>query len=269
MKRERTGDTNGNLNQKQRHDAIVEMLMLNGSLTVGYISEQLNTSEVTIRKDLTLLESEKKLYRAHGKAILMDNFTHNRHINEKEKLQMGDKMAIGRAASALLKEGDSIIIGSGTTTLYFAKELHPPKSLTVLTSSIPVASIVSQKDIDEVVVLGGIMRQSAISTVGPIAENTIKQFACSKLFLGVDGIDLDFGITTTNTLEANLNRAMIESSNKLIIVADSTKFGRRGFSKICDVSLIDHIITDSGISATDSKRITDLGIKLTVVSTII
>ncbi len=259
-------DNNTNtLNQRQRHDSIMEMLQVNGSLTVGYIAEQLNTSEVTIRKDLTFLESNKKLYRSHGKAILIESHTFNKHINDKEKQKMAEKIAIGKSAAALICEGDSVIIGSGTSTLYFAKEITPPRSITVLTSSIPVAAEVSQKEIDEVVVLGGIMRKSSVSTVGPFAENIINQFACSKLFIGADGVDLDFGLTTTNTLEANLNREMIKSSDKVILLADSSKFGKRGFSKICGIDSVDHIITDSNISESHIKRINELGIILTIV----
>ncbi len=259
-------DNNANtLNQRQRHNSIMKMLQVNGSLTVGYIAAQLNTSEVTIRKDLTFLESNKKLYRSHGKAILIESHTFNMHINDKEKHNIAEKIAIGKKAATLINEGDSIIIGSGTSTLYFAKEITPPMSITVLTSSIPIAAEVSQKDIDEVLVLGGVIRKSSISTVGPFAENLMSQFACNKLFIGTDGVDFDFGLTTTNTLEANLNREMIKSSDKVILLADSSKFGKRGFSKICNLNSVDHIITDSKISESYITQINEQGIMLTIV----
>ncbi len=252
------------LNQKQRHSQIIEMLQISGSLSVGYIAEKLGTSEVTIRKDLTLLENKKRLYRSHGKAILIESHTFNKHINLKEKINHAEKIAIGKEAAKMIVQGDSIIIGSGTTALFFAKEINPPASVTILTSSIPVATEVSQKEIDEVVVLGGIMRKSSISTVGPFAEHIINQFACNKLFLGVDGVDLEFGITTTNTLEANLNREMLKSSGKVIVLADSSKFNRRGFSKICNINEVDHIITDSNITQAQIKEVENLGIALTI-----
>ncbi len=261
------GISGNTFNQKQRFSAIMSMLSQNESLTVGYIAQRLNVSEVTIRKDLTLLENSKKLYRSHGKAILIDSYAYNKHINDKEKAMATEKIAIGRAAAATLCQGDSIIIGSGTTTLYFAKEIDPPQSLTVLTSSIPAASILSQKDIDEVMVLGGIMRKSSISTIGPIAEGIIRGFACSKLILGVDGIDLDFGLTTTNTLEASLNKEMISAAREVIVLADSSKFGRKGFSKICDIEIVNHIITDNKISSIHEQKIREMGITLTIVDT--
>lgn len=97
----------------------------------------------------------------------------------------------------------------------------------------------------DVIQLGGITRSSSVSVVGPFAEQMLRSFNCSKLFIGVDGIDPDFGLTTTNMLEASLNRAMIDAAQKVVVLADSSKFGRRGFSKICDLESVDRIITDN------------------------
>ena len=92
----------------------------------------------------------------------------------------------------------------------------------------------------------------------------LSNFSCSKLYMGVDGIDLDFGITTTDMMEANLNRVMMQTAQKTIVLADSSKFGRRGFSKISDMEEVDHIITDSHISPATAKRIEEMGIELTI-----
>lgn len=112
--------------------------------------------------------------------------------------------------------------------------------------------------------LGGILRHSSLSVVGKYAENILADFSCSKLFIGVDGIDLDFGITTTNMMEASLNRVMMQTAQKTIVLADSSKFGRRGFSKIADMEDIDHIITDSKIPPSTALRIEEMGIELTI-----
>ena len=93
----------------------------------------------------------------------------------------------------------------------------------------------------------------------------MNDFSCSKLFIGVDGIDLDFGMTTTDMMEASLNRVMMQTAQKTIVLADSSKFGRRGFSKIADMEEIDHIITDSHVQPTIAKRIEEMGIELTIV----
>ena len=125
-------------------------------------------------------------------------------------------------------------------------------------------SVLEYKDID-IIQLGGLLRHSSLSVVGKYAESALSDFSCSKLFIGVDGIDLDFGITTTDLMEASLNRVMIQTAQKTIVLADSSKFGRRGFSKICDMEDVDHIITDLKISKATANRIEELGIDLTIV----
>ena len=241
------------------------MLMQHSSLLVTDLAEQLNVSSVTIRKDLTELERAKKLYRNHGKAILIDPYSENRNISDKEKLCVDEKRAIGSYAAGLVTPKDSILIASGTTMHALARSISSPDKLTVITASLEVANILStNKDID-IIQLGGLLRHSSLSVVGKYAESALSDFSCSKLFLGVDGIDLDFGITTTDLMEASLNRVMIQTAQKTIVLADSSKFGRRGFSKICDMEDVDHIITDSKISKATANRIEELGIDLTIV----
>src|SRR5690606_29885408 len=117
----------------------------------------------------------------------------------------------------------------------------------------------------EILLLGGMLRKSSTSVMGPYAEQILKDFSCNKLFLGVDGIDLEFGLTTTNMMEAHLNRDMIKVSQKTIVLTDSTKFGKRGFGKICNIDEIDHIITDKGISEHMVKQLESLGVKVSIV----
>ena len=125
--------------------------------------------------------------------------------------------------------------------------------------------ILSQDPDVDVIQLGGITRSSSVSVVGPFAEQMLRSFNCSKLFIGVDGIDPDFGLTTTNMLEASLNRAMIDAAQKVVVLADSSKFGRRGFSKICDLESVDRIITDNRVQPLYLDRLRERGIEVTVV----
>lgn len=198
------------------------------------LSEFLQGFEVTIRKDLSYLEQQKKLYRTHGSAILISPYISDRHVNEKEK-EVSPRS--GRSAPRLLRSfrDDSIIIASGTTMAFLAREIKPVGRLTVITAAVPVTILSQHADVD-VIQLGGITRSSSVSVVGPFAVSRyLRNFNCSKLFVGVDGIDTDFGLTTTNMLEASLNGAMINAAQKVVVLADSSKFGRRGFSKICDL----------------------------------
>jgi DeoR family transcriptional regulator of aga operon len=237
----------------------------NGSASVGALAEQLKVSEVTIRKDLSALEQQNKLYRAHGSAILISPYISDRHVNEKEKHNVAEKRAIGLRAAQTVTHNDSIIIASGTTMLFFAREIVPKGKLTVITSAVPVASILSNKSGVEVVQLGGILRDRSVSVVGNFAKEMLDNFSCSKLYMGVDGIDTDFGLTTTNLMEAELNRAMMHAAQKTIVLADSTKFGRRGLSKIFDIEEIDEIITDSNVPPRFLSELRERGIEVTIV----
>lgn len=253
------------MTKEERHEYILNLLRHHDSLLVTDLAERLKVSSVTIRKDLTELEREKKLYRNHGKAILIDPYIDNRNVSEKEKLATDEKRLIGIQAASMIHPKDSILIASGTTMHALARAIQPTDRLTVITSSLQVATILSAHQLIDIIQLGGMMRHSSLSVVGQYAEQELTDFACSKLFLGVDGIDLDFGITTTNMMEANLNRVMMQTAQKTIVLADSSKFGRRGFSKISRLEDIDVIITDSNIAPSAAKRVEELGIDLVVV----
>ena len=235
------------MTKEERQALILELLMQHDSILVTDLATHLNVSSVTIRKDLTDLEREKKLYRNHGKAILIDPYIDNRNVSEKEKLYVEEKRLIGMKAANLIAPKDSILIASGTTMHALARSIAPADELTVITASMEVSNILASEKNICIIQLGGILRHSSLSVVGKYAENILADFSCSKLFIGVDGIDLDFGITTTNMMEASLNRVMMQTAQKTIVLADSSKFGRRGFSKIADMEDIDHIITDSKI----------------------
>lgn len=253
------------LSLPERHSRILALLQQHGSISVTQLAEMFKVSEVTIRKDLSYLESQKKLYRTHGSAILISPYISDRHVNEKEKRNVAEKRAIGTEAARLLEHDDSVIIASGTTVAFLAHEIEPVGRLTVITSSVPVTSILSQKSNIDVIQLGGITRSSSVSVVGPFAEEMLKHFNCSKLYMGVDGIDLECGLTTTNLLEAALNGVMFNSAQKVIVLADSSKFGRRGFSRICSLDSVDMVITDSKAQPHFLEALRERGIEVRVV----
>ncbi len=248
----------------ERHKAILESLRNSGSVDVGVLSQQLKVSAVTIRKDLDMLEEKKLLYRTHGGAILADPYIATRKVSEKEKLHPELKRRIGQRAVELLSPQDALIIASGTTVQAFARCI-PNMKMTVITSAMNVVMELLDKPDIEIIQLGGIIRHSSASVVSEYAIRMLDNFACNKLFLGVDGIDPEYGLSTTHLQEASLNRMMIHSATKTIVLADSSKFGRRGFSKICDMSDIDHVITDSGTPAKMLDAMAEQGVKVTVV----
>ncbi len=248
----------------ERHKAILELLRESGSVDVGDLSLRLRVSAVTIRKDLDQLEERQLLYRTHGGAVLADPYIATRKVSEKEKLNPELKHRIGLKAAELLSPQEALIIASGTTVQAFARCIQNMK-MTVITSAMNVAMELLDKPDIEIIQLGGIIRHSSASVVSEYAVRMLDNFTCGKLFLGVDGIDPEYGLSTTHLQEACLNRAMIATATKTIVLADSSKFGRRGFSKICDISDIDQVITDSGVSPKILEAIKEQGVKVTVV----
>lgn len=253
------------MTKEDRHNLIIQTLINKESISVSELSQLLQVSTVTIRKDLSELESLKKLYRSHGNAILIDPYINNRTISEKAKLSSQEKIAIGKYASTLITKDDSIIIASGTTVLSFANQIEPINRLTVISASLKVSETLGIDDRIDVVQLGGSVRTSSLSVVGRTAEDLLENMACSKLFLGVDGYDPSFGITTTDIREADLNRTMMRAAQKTIVLADSSKFGKRGFVKIADFDMVDILITDSRIKDKEASSLESLGIDLRIV----
>ena len=250
--------------KKKRQEQILEVLLKEESITVAELAELLDVSQVTIRKDLTELEQASKLYRSHGKAVLINPYINNRSVNEKEKIAVEQKEAIGREAAKLIDKDDSIIIASGTTVHALARNIRPKHRLTVVSASLPASDILSQDENNDIIQLGGMVRHSSLSVVGQYSKQILENCSFSKLFLGVDGIDFDFGFTTTDMREAELNQQMMRAAQKVIVLADSSKFGKRGFAKIGNIDDIDLIITDAGISPHVISQINDHGINLII-----
>lgn len=249
----------------QRQMEIIAKVNEKGFVKVSDLSNELHVSLVTIRKDLAFLESKGLLYRTHGGASKQSIYTYERSVREKENIRVNQKKEIALKAKNYIDENDSIILASGTTILYLADLLSDFKALSVVTASLRVALTLSDTEHIEVVHLGGVLRKSSMSVAGSIAERNMNSFSCNKLFIGVDGIDLKHGLTTSNDSVANLNRTMIQSSDHVIVLSDSSKIGKHSLCKIAALEEIHTIITDSDILEEQKQAIEDLGIELVIV----
>lgn len=250
----------------KRHKFILDELKKHGYVKVTELSESLDVSEVTIRKDLNELEKKKLLYRNHGSASSLSSIISDKHIDIKEKMYADEKSLIAKKAKSFVEPNDKIIIASGTTLLAFAYELNNSDNLTtIITSSVKVSLATCYNPKIEVIQLGGTMRKNSVSVVGHYAENILQSLSCDKLFLGVDGIDLDYGLTTSDMNEARLNQFMLDTAQKTIVLTDSSKFTKRGFCKICDINKIHHIITDQNAPKHIVDVLVERGIGVTLV----
>jgi DeoR family transcriptional regulator, aga operon transcriptional repressor len=221
---------------------------------------------VTIRNDLAQLEKKRVLIRARGGAIKLEqNFADEDYpLSDKQKKHLLEKREIGKKAAELIDENNTIIIDSGSTTYELAKNLKKFNDLTVITNALNVATILAEFNNINVIVPGGMLKKNSLSLVGILAEKGFKDYFCDKLFLGVDGFDLDFGISTPNPEEAHLNQVMIEISKEVIVITDSSKFQRRGFAFIAPVNKINTVVTDKGISAENKNKLENLGVNVII-----
>jgi len=249
----------------ERHQHILSRLKKEGKVSVVDLCRELDVSSVTIRKDLKLLEDKSLLFRTHGGGTSINPYTVDRPVNEKEKIHAEEKHRIGMVAAALIEPNDCVIIASGTSVLSLARCIKPEGTVTVITAALNVATELNVHPGIEVLLLGGILRKSSSSATGIYAQKVLDDFSCSKLFLGVDGIDMEFGLSTTNVMEAQLNRKMIAASQKTIVLADSSKFGKRGFGRICGLEDVEQVITDAGISEHTAEMLKGMGIEVTIV----
>jgi DeoR family transcriptional regulator of aga operon len=258
---------NGNNNvvfQEERLEKIIALLEKEDRLVTKNLPEILNTTSVTIRKDIAILEQRGLLKRTHGGAIKPRKLFHGLALNEKEKLNLEEKIRIAKKAAKLIYEGDTIILDSGSTTSFIAKEIKHMKGITVITNAINIVSILLNSDID-VILIGGSLLKETSTLVGPLADDVLRKISADKLFIGVDGIDFEVGLTTPNILEANTSRVMMEMSGEIILVVDASKFGRRSLGVISKVSEVNSIITTKKLSENELKKFADYDVQVFIV----
>lgn len=248
----------------ERHQLILQKLREQGRVTIPKLISEMKVSGVTVRKDLKLLEEKNLLFRTRGGCSITNPYAIEKHINEKEFIKSDEKKKIARQALDFIGENDSIIIGSGTTVFELARILHPDKRITVITPALKVSLELCNRPNIEILQLGGMIHQSSSSSAGSFAEKVLEELSCGVLFLGVDGIDLDHGLSITNLMEASLNQKMIRLAQTVIILADHSKFNRRGLGKICNLDQIDYIITDNGVSDVTAKLFEDRGTQIII-----
>jgi DeoR family fructose operon transcriptional repressor len=248
---------------EERHDKIMNMLNEDGHVKVTDISKFLNVSEATIRRDLQDMEEKKLLKRTHGGAIKLDITNFEPTFLDKKNKKHDEKVAIAKYAAKLINDDDTIILDSGTTTLEIAKKITA-KNITVITNSIDIAAELSNKENLQLIVTGGSLRFSTRAMVGNTTVNVFKEFKVNKAFIGANGVSLEDGITTPNYIEAQTKRAMMKASNKVIVVADSSKFQDICFSVICQAAEVDSIITSGDISEEVVDKYKKEGVKIVV-----
>ncbi|MGS1077372.1 DeoR family transcriptional regulator [Pseudoxanthomonas beigongshangi] len=251
-------------NTRQRRQQILQLLVQHGNVQVADLVDRFEVSSVTIRADLTHIESQGLATRNHGGATLVRTPPTEQDIHEKDALNHPLKESIGTHAARLVKPGDNIIIDSGSTTMTLARHLRDHRDVTVMTNGLNIAWELANAPGVELLLTGGLLRKQSLSLHGSQAEASLNTYSFDTVFLGVDGLDLQFGLTTHHEAEASLNHRMVERARRIVVLTDASKFGRVSLHRIARLDQIHTIITDDGISGDYREGLQRLGIEVII-----
>jgi len=245
----------------QRREKIAAMLREDGHVKVNNLSKLFNVTEVTIRQDLEKLEEEGACQRVHGGAILNNAGANVGELLVLNQDNLAAKMAIAREAVKRIKDGETIILDSGSTTTEIARLISGYSNLTVITNAINIAMILGKDPGINLNVTGGEFKSPTLSLTGPKAAEYFKGLHADKVFLATAGINVDNGLTYPSMSDLVVKKSMIDVSDRVYLVADSTKVGKSSFATLGKLSLVDTIITDSNISPDDEALFRSYNLK--------
>lgn len=231
---------------EERRKNIIKLLEQQTRITVSELTETLKVSEATVRRDLQELETQGVLKRTHGGAMLDSPSGFEASFDEKEITALEEKKEIAKAAASFIKEGDTIILDAGTTTMQMIPFIMQ-KKITVITNSLVAANALSSSPEVQLFVAGGYNRFKTKALIGRETQQFFSMYYADKLFLGANGVDISHGITTPTVEEAPIKHQMVKSAKEVFVLADHSKFNQVSLSKIASIDEIDCIITDSKI----------------------
>jgi DeoR family transcriptional regulator of aga operon len=253
------------LSNFERQQKILTFLSNQQRISVAEICEMFSVSEATARRDLEVLTDQKHLQRVHGGAISLKQAPPELPILQREAEQAEEKKQIALAAANLVKDGDTVFLGSGTTVLEVARVLRNRKGLTIITNSLPVMNVLSGLPEISLIALGGMLRDSELSFIGHITEQALAEIRVDKVIIGVHAIDLENGLTNDYLQETMTDRAILKSGKEVIVVADHTKINTVSIAYLAPVNSIQRLITDQQSSPDFVSALSDRGVAVIVV----
>lgn len=264
----RLADAGRSLQAIERRAAIVDIVMEKGVISVSDVAQLYGVSDVTARNDLDVLARQGMVVRQRGGAIAQVQTILAKAFDQRSDVNLDAKMRIGAHAASLVQPGETIMMDAGTTVLEMAKRLHRVGSITVVTNAMNVASQIINRAGSHVILLGGSLSPETISTVGPLVESALSDLVVSKLFLGAHTVDVEAGIVDTAMEIARVKRAMIQTANEVILLADSSKWTVRSpeaFARVAPLTAVHTVVTDSDLPADMRISIDRLGARLCIV----
>jgi len=244
-----------------RHTQIRAIVEQTGAATVAELNARLSVSEATIRRDLDELARRGLLRRTHGGAVRAGDYEQEPPLHQRETEQRAEKERIGRRAAALVTDGRTVFLGSGTTVQAMLPHLLDRHNLTVITNSLPVVNALAGRAV-ELIVAGGLFRGRELSLIGHLAEAAIRELRADLVFMGMRGIDPLRGFTSDYLPEALTDRAILQIAPRRVILADHSKFGRAGAVFLAPVTAVEVIISDSALEPATAAALREKGLEV-------
>ena len=251
------------LSSYERQRELTRLVGRRGRLSVAQICEQFSISEATARRDLEALSEQGLIQRVHGGAVLVRQAAPEEPVLRRSHEQEDEKKRIGRSTAALINDGETVFLGSGTTVLQVALNLVT-RNITVITNSLPVINLMSEKENITLIALGGMLRDSELSFIGHITERALSELRADKVIIGIRAISLDQGLTNDYLPETLTDRAILNAGRENIIVADHTKFGVISTAFVAPLTAINMLVTDNRTDTDFIETLRSQGIEVIV-----
>jgi len=248
----------------ERRRRIAESIRSRGVVSVTEMAEVLGTSEITLRRDLKVMAEEGLLVRTHGGAVLPEGLAHEPTYSEKANRAAAEKHAIALVAARMVRPGDSIVLGPGTTTLALARLLVDFPELTVVTNSLLVAQALMPAGRVEVILTGGTLRRAIHALVGPTTEDSLRTLRASQAFISGNGLTAERGLSTPSPLVAATDRALAAAAQQIVVLADHTKVGHETMCQTVPPDRIATLITDAAADQLELAALREAGVDVRV-----
>jgi DeoR/GlpR family transcriptional regulator of sugar metabolism len=253
---------------QQRKNLMVQHIIERGAASISELSARFGVSSMTVRRDLSQLARQGLIRKAHGGALSVELAEFEPSFQEKDVVNSAEREGVGAAAAAMIGPRDTVFLTTGTTTMQIVRQLGKRPAgmpLTVVTNSLNNAYELCKLPAVRVVVLGGEVRKKSYAMTMPDVEDLIRRIYVDKLFLGVNGISREYGLTVPNPAEAQVCQLVMRRSRRTIVVADHSKFARVTFAHIADLDGVDTVITDDGVSPEDVAQLQAQSIRMLTV----
>src|SRR5215472_2575639 len=248
----------------ERRRRIAEAVRSRGAVAVADLAVELDTSEMTVRRDLRVMARDGLLVRTHGGALLQAGLAHEPSYSDKAARAAAEKASIARLAAAMVRPGDSIVLGPGTTTLALARLLVDCPELTVVTNSLLVAQALMPASRVEVILTGGTLRRAIHALVGPAIEDSVRTLRASQAFISGNGLTAERGLSTPSPIVAAADRALAAAAQQTVVLVDHTNVGHETMCQTVPVDRISTLITDSGADVRHLDAIREIGVAVLV-----